>query len=145
MICKECGIKFSRVRGNRRQFCSQECKKNSMKRKCEEKKAPPEVKECPRCSTKHTKNGTFCSYSCANVRVITEEEKEQRRQTHLEYYETPEGEAHKKKIARHMLSVRNNEKFEEVSAEDYFVDIPTIRDQRDYDDFFEGYEKGENW
>ncbi len=39
------------------------------------KKKPIVWKECPRCSTTHMKPGTYCSRKCANVRVISEEQR----------------------------------------------------------------------
>ena len=36
------------------------------------------MKLCPKCSTEHTKPGIFCSRKCANSRVWTEEQKDER-------------------------------------------------------------------
>lgn len=33
------------------------------------------MKKCPKCKTKHNKDGVFCSRSCANSRVFSEESK----------------------------------------------------------------------
>lgn len=36
------------------------------------------MKQCPKCGTSHNKNGVFCSRSCANSRVFTEESNNKR-------------------------------------------------------------------
>lgn len=38
----------------------------------------PYMKNCPRCSSSHTKPGTYCSRKCANVRVFTAESNRKR-------------------------------------------------------------------
>lgn len=49
------------------------------------------MKECPRCSTKHHKNGTYCSRSCANVRIHSEETKKKISESTIKYrLENPE-------------------------------------------------------
>ena len=40
-------------------------------------------KFCPKCSFQHTKDGTFCSRSCANSRQWSELDKEKKRQSAL--------------------------------------------------------------
>ena len=44
------------------------------------------MKECPRCNTKHNKNGTFCSRSCANSRIQTEEIRKKKSETLKKFY-----------------------------------------------------------
>lgn len=39
------------------------------------------MKKCPKCDTEHNKNGTYCSRSCANSRIWTEDQKKQRGET----------------------------------------------------------------
>ena len=60
----------------------------------------PIQKTCPRCGTTHTKRGAFCSQSCGNVRVHTEEDKKIRSKKLLEYHQTPEGAATREKSSR---------------------------------------------
>ncbi len=42
-------------------------------------------KECPKCGTKHTKRGQYCSRSCGNGRVWTDEMREVFRQKQTEF------------------------------------------------------------
>lgn len=96
-------------------------------------------KECPSCGTKHRKRGPFCSMSCGNKRVHTEEDKKHRRIKAIEYLQTPEGVASMKK-----LSAMNKGEIQGVPEEDWAVDIPEVKDLRDYD-MFDNYDRGENW
>jgi predicted nucleic acid-binding Zn ribbon protein len=96
-------------------------------------------KECPTCGTKHRKKGLFCSRSCGNGREFTEEDKKVRRKKLLEYLQTPEGVATMKKSA----AISSGE-IQGVSAEEWAVDIPEIKDIRDYD-MFDDYDRGEKW
>ncbi len=60
------------------------------------------MKTCPKCNNTHEKSGIFCSRSCANSRSFTEEAKEKKRKSGLEYYSkfTPEErkQIHKEKM-----------------------------------------------
>ena len=47
------------------------------------RRKPIKTKKCPRCNTPHSKRGTYCSYSCANVREQTEEIK--KRKSEIQY------------------------------------------------------------
>jgi hypothetical protein len=102
-------------------------------------------KICPRCNSKHTKKGTFCSRSCANVREHTEQDKEVRRKKLIEYHETPEGKATREKASRFITAQNRGEEFNEVQVEEWAVDIPTFRSLDDYEEFLDGFQKGENW
>lgn len=62
------------------------------------KKIRPE-KDCPRCGTKHTKPGEFCSRSCANVREHSELDKINKSLSVQKYYKTDEAEVHKWKLS----------------------------------------------
>ena len=53
-----------------------------------------------------------------------------------EYNLTPEAIANQKKF---------NTPLADLKAEDFAVDIPDVADLRDYDEFIEGYDRGENW
>ena len=104
------------------------------------------MKICPRCGKGFEgKRRNFCSRSCANVRVHTEEDKEVRRQKLLEYHQTPEGAATREKLARFNRALNTGQEFEEVNVEDFAVEIPSIQDIHDYDDFLVGYNNAENW
>ncbi len=61
------------------------------------KKVRPE-KKCPRCGTKHTKPGTFCSRTCANVREHSEEDKQNKAESVARYYKTEAAEVHRWKL-----------------------------------------------
>jgi hypothetical protein len=43
-------------------------------------------KKCPKCSKEHNKSGKFCSRSCANSKVFSEESREKKRQASLRYW-----------------------------------------------------------
>lgn len=43
------------------------------------------MKECPRCHTKHDKNGIYCSRSCANVRIHSDETKKKISNSIIQY------------------------------------------------------------
>jgi hypothetical protein len=46
------------------------------------------MKLCPRCNIEHNKPGTYCSRSCANSRIFTEESKRKRGQSFSAWYNT---------------------------------------------------------
>lgn len=96
-------------------------------------------KDCPTCGTKHRKKGLFCSRSCGNGREFTEEDIKLRRRKSNEYLQTPEGVATLKKI-----SAMNKGEIQGVPEEEWVVDIPEVKDLRDYD-LFDNYDRGENW
>ena len=102
-------------------------------------------KTCPQCGTKHTKRGPYCSRSCGNVRVHSEEDKKIRRKKLIEYHQTPEGAATRAKSATHITAYNKGQEVDIVSMEDFAVDIPDIPDPSVLDDWFEGFERGENW
>jgi hypothetical protein len=104
----------------------------------------PADKVCPQCGTKHTKRGPYCSRSCGNVRVHTEEDKNARRIAAKKYYETPEGLATAQKSSR-MATIKNQGlQWDEVGAEDFAVDIPDLPDM-DVLDRYNGWDKSDNW
>lgn len=50
-------------------------------------------KECPKCGTKHTKRGLYCSRSCGNSRPMPEYQKQTMSEVKKEWaYNTDEGE-----------------------------------------------------
>jgi hypothetical protein len=46
------------------------------------------MKTCPKCKVIHNKNGTYCSRSCANSRVWTDEDKKKKSQSSKKFLET---------------------------------------------------------
>ena len=102
----------------------------------------PIVKTCPQCNTQHSKRGPYCSRSCGNVREHTDEDKAIRSQKLIEYHLTPEGAATREKSSRITSAKNRGEKWEEVGAEDFAVDIPDVTDYAaEYDDTWARAEK----
>ena len=70
------------------------------------RRKPIKTKKCPRCNTPHSKRGTYCSYSCANVREQTEEIKKRKSETQRRFYNTTEeGEMLRKRVSEKMTTV----------------------------------------
>jgi uncharacterized Zn finger protein (UPF0148 family) len=102
----------------------------------------PTLKTCPRCGVTHNKRGEYCSRSCGNVRVHSEEDKAVRSQKLLDYHQTPEGAATRAKASKHLTALRKGEEWNEVGVEDYAVNIPDVTDYvADYDDTWQRAEK----
>ncbi len=105
----------------------------------------PKEKVCPnpKCGKTHTKRGPYCSYSCANVRVHTEEDKQIRRKKLLEYHQTPEAVVTRAKSSKHITAYNKGEEIELLNSEEYAVGIPDVTDYSvDYDDT---WNRAENW
>lgn len=104
----------------------------------------PKEKECPKCGTKHTKRGPFCSLSCGNARNHTEEDKQKRRIKLKEYHQTPEGIATQEKSRQQLIALNKGEEaFTGINADDYAIAIPTFKDISDYD--LDGWEVADKW
>lgn len=88
----------------------------------------PAQKTCPRCGTTHKKRGPYCSMSCANVRVHSEEDKKIRSQKLTEYHQTPEGAATRAKSAKIITAYNKGEEVEMVNVDDYAINIPDVTD-----------------
>ena len=102
----------------------------------------PAQKTCPRCGTIHTKRGEYCSRSCGNVRVHTEEDKKVRQQKLLEYHQTPEGAATRAKSSKFVTALNKGEEAELVEMDDYAINIPDVTDYvAEYDDTWNRAEK----
>ena len=102
----------------------------------------PVQKTCPTCSITHTKRGPYCSRSCGNIRVHSEEDKAIRSQKLTEYHQTPEGAATREKSSRISTAIRKGLDWEEVGVDDYAVGIPDVTDySADYDDTWQRAEK----
>jgi len=88
------------------------------------------VKTCPRCNKEHNKRGPYCSSSCGNVRVHTEEDKAIRSRKRLEWFDTPEGVATKSKLSRTALKTKAKQMgIQVVEDDDYAIDIPSFDDE----------------
>lgn len=99
-------------------------------------------KECPACGTKHRKKGLFCSRSCGNVREHTEEDKKIRSIKAREYAQTPEGIASAQKARRVLIAVNKGQEFNEVTMDEFAVDIPDVTDYNlEYDSTWQRAEK----
>jgi hypothetical protein len=60
------------------------------------------MKQCPKCKTSHNKSGTFCSRSCANSRVFSEESKLKKSIAQKRYWDNlSESEKNKKREVYH--------------------------------------------
>lgn len=70
------------------------------------------------------------------MREPTENMREAMRDVAREYNLTPEAIANQKKLSTSLASMK---------AEDFAVDIPTVADLRDYDEFIEGFDKAADW
>jgi uncharacterized Zn finger protein (UPF0148 family) len=102
----------------------------------------PIQKTCPRCGTTHTKRGEYCSRSCGNVRVHSEEDKKIRSQKLIEYHQTPEGAATRDKAAKYLSAYKKGEEINMVDVEEFAVNIPDVTDYvAEYDATWERAEK----
>ena len=92
-------------------------------------------KNCGNCGNIFkTRRGVYCSVACANAdRDISNETKDKLRVKSREYLLTPEG------VANRNLAGPN-----QITIEDFAVDIPEIKDLRDYDGL-DGYARAEDW
>lgn len=91
------------------------------------------LKTCKRCGKEHRKRGLYCSRSCGNVRVHSEQDKLNRSIKLNEYYRTPEGIAHAQgvkrryqKYVKNMYAAANNEYI--LQPDDYAIQIPDLDD-----------------
>lgn len=75
--CKNCNGIFKKLFDSNRVQCSEECKTEHRIKNKKPKKSKP-IKICPKCKTQHNKDGKFCSRSCGNSRIRSEEFKRQR-------------------------------------------------------------------
>ena len=81
-----------------------------------------------KCGKTHNKRGQYCSRSCGNIRVHTEEDKQIRRQKLLEYHQTPEAVATRAKVSKHITAYNKGEEIEILNADEYAVNIPDVTD-----------------
>ena len=85
------------------------------------KKKIREEKDCPRCGTKHIKRGIYCSYSCANVRDHSDEDKLNKSIAVAAYHKTDDAEEHKWKLSHIARAARQYQT-------DVTVVMPTVED-----------------
>ena len=103
------------------------------------------IKECPNCGLEHRKKGQYCCQSCANEsRTLTAATKAKISQSINEYNQTPEGLASARKNAERMALMNKGLESNQVTIEDFAVDIPDIRGLEDYDGL-EGYDRADRW
>jgi len=103
------------------------------------------LKTCPRCKKKHNLPGRYCSPSCANVRDYTPEMKEARKKKLEEFHDTPEGQGMRDQARRACETMNAGGDFIILSPDEFGVVPPDIRTLEDYSEFFEDFQKGENW
>jgi hypothetical protein len=102
-------------------------------------------KICPRCQTKHKKRGPYCSRSCGNVRVHSEQDKKIRSEKLNAYYQTPEGAATRAKQSSVLTKINLGLESTHVSQEEFAVDIPSIPTLDDYEDLLDGFDQASDW
>lgn len=103
------------------------------------------LKECPSCGVEHRKRGQYCSQSCANSeRVTTPETKKKLAEANREYNQSPEGIANARRAAERMALMNKGLESDQVTIEDFAVDIPDIRGLDDYDGL-DGYDRADSW
>ena len=103
----------------------------------------PVQKTCPTCKTTHTKRGPYCSRSCGNIRVHTDEDKAIRSKKLTESHQTPEGAATREKASRITTAMNRGEQWDEVNVDDYAVGIPDVTDYSA--DFDYTWQRAEKW
>lgn len=115
--------------------------------KKERPKKPVIEKQCPQCKAMHTKPGTFCGNSCANVGKATKhpESNINRSKKLIAYYESPEGIATRKKQSVKITAYNKKQVHEEIPSEEYYIEIPDVKDLSDYSDLLIGYDIADKW
>lgn len=104
------------------------------------------LKRCPTCDKEHRKKGLFCSQSCSNTnRPVTDETKSKLKKATREYQNTPEGLANARIAAERRGRMNQGLESEHVTIDDFAVNIPDIRDLRDYDGLLDGYDNASDW
>lgn len=102
-------------------------------------------KKCPICEKLHKKRGNYCSEICGkSKRPRTESELEKRSIKRKEFLSTPAGIIHQKKMTQAANYAQGKNVDAIVTMADFVVEIPTFNDNSEID-FFENYDKAENW
>lgn len=104
-------------------------------------------KKCPICGKifRRREGLNFCGYSCANSRSPSEETKLKTSITCKAFWNTPQGMNAREKKRRWLTNVRAGRIIHEVDREEFAIEIPTVRFEEDFEDYFPDYEKGEEW
>lgn len=85
-------------------------------------------KSCPKCGTKHTKPGMFCSRTCSNSRTWTEEDKQKKKEAAHRYYATPESIDQREAVA-FQNTLRHADDIEDVEMLPY---VTSLENNNDY-------------
>jgi ribosomal protein L37E len=96
------------------------------------KKKPIVEKECPRCGTIHIKKGLYCSYSCANVREYSDQDKQNKSDSVKRYYKSEEAETHKWKLhymGKAVQELRQGKEYVYYEEEDMGSPLPPMPDE----------------
>ena len=99
------------------------------------------TKTCPKCGTKHSKPGKFCTRACANSRQWSEEQKQVFSEKQKDYMARDESEYHRyKKSVQTSMFIKTGtmgkglatERLEDVMTdpEDYFIVPPRVDTDR---------------
>jgi hypothetical protein len=133
--CLTCGKDFEHPGSY---YCSPEC---ANKRKASHDKI------CPRCQKPFThKRWNYCSKECADAKdESTPETNRKKSISRRAYLSTPRGVAELERLSRVCTEFNYGNGWNILSMEEYAVDIPVIRDDLDYENYFDGYPKAEDW
>jgi len=74
------------------------------------------MKLCPKCNIPHKKSGKYCCRSCANSRIFSEETKEKKSKSNLEFYSKMSAEERKLLNAEKMLKYDKKEAQKKTSV-----------------------------
>jgi hypothetical protein len=100
----------------------------------------------PKCGIEHRRRGPYCSQGCHNShREVTEQTKKNISKGLREYNQTPEGIAAAKRVGQRLSMVNSGQEHNMVNQEDFAVDIPNLTTLDDFEDFLDGFDKGESW
>ena len=103
------------------------------------------IKKCPRCGKDHRKRALIVHALVLMLGCILKKIKTLGEKKLLKYHETPEGAATRKKASKSRNAYNKGLDYNEVSQEEFAVEVPEIRgDVGDYD-LFDNYERAEKW
>ena len=93
-------------------------------------------KNCKYCEKLHKKRGLYCCQGCANSdREVSDKVRDNMRNVAIDYNQTPEAAVKRNQLHTPLAS---------MTVEDFAVDIPDIKDLRDFDGL-DGYARAEDW
>lgn len=67
------------------------------------------MKKCPKCSKEHDKKGRFCSRSCANSREWTDNDKNKKSKTLLDFWSSSDSDNARKRVIESAMNQNNTE------------------------------------